>query len=111
MRPKGEETGEGIQNDCAKHLPSKERIVDFSQSVLLKPAMITSLPKLNLPVFDGDPCAGCDVDLSLVRLNDCTKRLYKTLPANPQHTKRLSNTISLINLEHISDYIHNLTGT
>ena len=53
----------------------------------------------------------CDVDLSLVRLNDCPKRLYKTLPANPQHDKRLSNTISLINLEHISDYIHNLTGT
>ena len=52
----------------------------------------------------------CDVDLSLVRHN-WEKRLYKTLPANPQHTKRLSNTTSLINLEHISDNIHNLTGT
>ena len=30
-----------------------------------------------------------DVDLSLVRHN-WEKRLYKTLPANPQHTKRLS---------------------
>ena len=49
MRPKGEETGEGKENDRAKHLPSKERIVDFSQSVLSKSAMITSLPKLNLP--------------------------------------------------------------
>ena len=41
MRPKGEETGEGKENDRAKHLPSKEKIVDFSQSVLSKPAMIT----------------------------------------------------------------------
>ena len=57
VRPKGEETGEGKENDLAKHLPSKERIVDFSQSVFSKSAMITSLPKLNLPVFDGDPCA------------------------------------------------------
>ena len=57
VRPKGEETGEGKENDRAKHLPSKERIVDFSQSVFSKSAMITSLPKLNLPVFDGDPCA------------------------------------------------------
>ena len=31
-------------------------MVDFSQSVLSKSAMIPSLPKLNLPVFDGDPC-------------------------------------------------------
>ena len=31
------------------------------------------------------------------------KRLYKTLPANPQHTKRLSNTTSLIDLEYIND--------
>ena len=62
-------------------------------------------------VCDRHTLPNCDVDLSLVRLNDCTKRLYKTLPANPQHTKRLSNAISLINLEHISDYIHNLTGT
>ena len=45
------------ENDHAKHLPSKERIVDFSQSVLSKSAMITLLPKRNLCVFDGDPCA------------------------------------------------------
>ena len=57
MRPKGEETGEGKENDYAKHLPSKERIADFSQSVFSKSAMITLLPKLNLRVFDGDPCA------------------------------------------------------
>ena len=41
VRPKGEETGEGKENDRAKHLPRKERIVDFSQSVLSKSAMIT----------------------------------------------------------------------
>ena len=29
VRPKGEETGEGKENDRAKHLPSSERIVDF----------------------------------------------------------------------------------
>ena len=57
VRPKGEETGEGKENDRAKHLPSKEIIVDFSQSVFSKSAMITSLPNLNLPGFDGDPCA------------------------------------------------------
>ena len=28
MRPKGKKTGEGKENDRAKHLPSKERIVD-----------------------------------------------------------------------------------
>ena len=32
IRPKGEETGEGKENDHAKHFPSKERILDFSQS-------------------------------------------------------------------------------
>ena len=57
VRPKREETGEGKENDRAKHLPSKEKIADFSQFVLSKSAMITSLPKLNLPVFDGDPFA------------------------------------------------------
>ena len=57
VRLKGEETGEGKWNDRAKHLPSKERIVDFSQSVFSKSAMITSLPKLKLPLFDGDLCA------------------------------------------------------
>ena len=31
--------------------------MDFSQSVLSKSAMITSLPKLNSPVFDADACA------------------------------------------------------
>ena len=49
--------GEGKENDRAKHLPSKERIWDFSHSVLSKSTMITSLPKLNLPAFDCDPCA------------------------------------------------------
>ena len=39
VRPNGEETGEWKENDLAKHLPSKERIVDFLQSVLSKPAM------------------------------------------------------------------------
>lgn len=43
------------------HLLGKERMVDFSQSVLSKSAMMTSridfTPKLNLPVLDGDPCA------------------------------------------------------
>ena len=47
VRPKGEEAGEGKENDRARHLPSKERIVDISQSVFSKLAMITSLPKLN----------------------------------------------------------------
>ena len=51
MRPKWEETSEGKENDRAKHLPSKEVIVDFSQSVLSKSAMMTPLPKHNLPVF------------------------------------------------------------
>lgn len=44
-----------------------------------------------------------DVDLSLVRHN-WGKRPFKTLPANPQRTKRLRSTISLINLEYIHDY-------
>ena len=57
VRPKGEETGERKENDRAKHLPSKERIVDFSQSALSTSAVISSLPKRHLPVFDGDPCA------------------------------------------------------
>ena len=57
VRPKGKETGEGKENDRAKHLPRKERIVDFSQSALSTSAMISSLPKRHLPVFDGDPCA------------------------------------------------------
>ena len=57
MKPKGEETREGKENYRAKHLPSKEIIVDFSLSVFSKSAMIPSLPKVNLPVFDGDPCA------------------------------------------------------
>ena len=47
--------------------------------------------------------SGCDVNLSLVRHN-WGKRPFKTLPANPQHTKRLRSTISLINLEYIHDY-------
>ena len=57
MSPKEEETDEGKENDISKPFPRKERIVDFSQSVLSKSAMMTSLPKLTLPVFDGHPCA------------------------------------------------------
>ena len=57
VMPKGEETDEGKENDRAKHLPSKERIVYFSQSALSTSAVISSLPKRQLPVFDGDPCA------------------------------------------------------
>ena len=36
VRPKRKETGERKENDSAKHLPSKERIMDFLQSVLSK---------------------------------------------------------------------------
>ena len=57
VSPREEETDEERENDISKHLLGKERMVDFSQSVLSKSAMMTSLPKLNLPVFDGDPCA------------------------------------------------------
>ena len=57
VSPKEEETDEEKENDISKHLLGKERLVDFSQSVLSKSAMMTSFPKLNLPVFDGDPCA------------------------------------------------------
>ena len=57
VRSKGKKTGERKENDRAKHLLSKERIVDLLESVLSKSAVITSLPKLNLPVFDVDPCA------------------------------------------------------
>ena len=57
VSPKEEETDEEKENDISKYLLGKERMVDFSQSVLSKSAMTTSLPKLNLPVFDGDPCA------------------------------------------------------
>ena len=38
------------------------------------------------------------------RLN---KQLYTTLPANPQHTKRLSDTTNLISLEYINAKLHN----
>ena len=51
------ETGEEKENDCAEHLPRKERIVDFSQSALSMSAMISSLPKRHLAVFDGGSCA------------------------------------------------------
>ena len=44
--------------------------------------------------------------LSLVRHN-WEKRLYTTLPANPQHSKRLSNTTSL---EYIHDYHTQFNG-
>ena len=57
VSPKEEETDEEKETDISKHLLGKERLVDFSQSVLSKSAMMTSFPKLNLPVFDGDPCA------------------------------------------------------
>ena len=57
VSPKEEETDEGKENDISKPLPRKKGIVDFSQPVLSKSAMMTSLPKLNLTVFDGDPCA------------------------------------------------------
>ena len=55
VSPKEEENDEGKENDISKPLPRKERIGDFSQPVLSKSAMMTSLPKLNLTVFDGDP--------------------------------------------------------
>ena len=57
MRAKGKETGEGKENDRAKHLPRIERIVDSSQSALSTSAMISSLSKRHLRVFDGGPCA------------------------------------------------------
>ena len=56
VSPKEEETDKGKENDTSKYLPHKERIADLSQPVLSKSAMMTSLPKLNLPVFDEDPC-------------------------------------------------------
>ena len=72
--------------------------------------LVVYLNVLTKPHFrQGSVLLSCDVDLSLVRHN-WEKRLYKTLPANPQHTKRLSNTTSLINLEHISDYYTQFNG-
>lgn len=56
MRFKGEEIGEGKENDCVKYLFSKERIVDFLQFVFLKLVMIILFFKFNLFVFDGDFC-------------------------------------------------------
>ena len=52
------------------------------------------------------PCllSTCDVDLPLVR-HSWERWPYKTLTANPQHTKGLTSSISLINLEYIHNYI------
>ena len=47
---KEEETDKEKGNDISKHLLGKERMVYFSQSVLSKSAIMTSLPELNLPV-------------------------------------------------------------
>ncbi|PFX12456.1 hypothetical protein AWC38_SpisGene23585 [Stylophora pistillata] len=57
LSPKEEEVDKEKENDISKNLLGKERYVNFSQFVFLKSAMMTSLPKLNFPVFDGDPCA------------------------------------------------------
>ena len=58
VRPKEEQIDEKKESDyIPKRSSRKETALDFSQPFLSKSALITSLPKLNLPVFDGDPCA------------------------------------------------------
>ena len=39
-----------------KPTENKERVLDTTKSRFSKPALVSSLPKLHLPVFDGDPC-------------------------------------------------------
>ena len=39
-----------------KDTEGKEAIVDLTKSGLVRSAVVSSLPKINLPVFHGDPC-------------------------------------------------------
>ena len=44
------------EENLPKDTEGKEAIVDLTKSGLVKSAVVSSLPKINLPVFHGDPC-------------------------------------------------------
>ena len=61
VMPEGEVTSERRKRISVLSINTSQRQNwDFSQSVLSKSAMMTSLSKFNLFVFDGDPCAWPD---------------------------------------------------
>ena len=44
------------EENLPKDTEGKEAITDLTKSGLLRSAVVSSLPKINLPVFHGDPC-------------------------------------------------------
>ena len=44
------------EENLPKDTEGKEAIVDLAKPGLVRPALVCSLPKINLPVFHGDPC-------------------------------------------------------
>ena len=54
-KPEGEPDVLKDEENLPKDSESKEAIVDLTKSGLVKSAVVSSLPKINLPVFHGDP--------------------------------------------------------
>ena len=44
------------EEDLPKDTEGKDAIVDLTMSGLVRSAVVSSLPKINLPLFHGDPC-------------------------------------------------------
>ena len=44
------------EENLPKDIEGKEAIVDLAKPGLVRSALVCSLPKINLPVFHGDPC-------------------------------------------------------
>ena len=57
-KAKPEEEPDVLKNEVnlPKDSEDKDAIVDLTKSGLVRSAVVSSLPKINLPVFNGDPC-------------------------------------------------------
>lgn len=77
-----EEPDVNDEGNLPKDTEGKDAIVDLAKSGLVTSAVVSSLPKINLPVFHGDPCecrTWCGMFKALVhdqRLTKTQKMIY-----------------------------------
>lgn len=58
VNPKEEPDESNQKGDLPKPTEKKEMVVDLTRSGITRSALVSSLPKINLPVFHGDPWIG-----------------------------------------------------
>ena len=56
VKPKEDPGVLKVEVNLPKDTEDKDAIVDLTKSGLVRSAVVSSLPKINLPVFNGNPC-------------------------------------------------------